>query len=88
MKAINYISLTLIIAAFTVASCSKMAPLNRKDDKGSVQVCGTDFHNQPDVNVVEPSAIFINNGNDETGGSGITDPDHDSDHDRDKKKPK
>jgi hypothetical protein len=86
MRNINYIPFTLLIVVFAMVGCSKMAPLNRLDDKNTTTDCFTEphVHSSP----MESSAITINNGNDENNGSGITDPDHDSDHDRDKKKPR
>lgn len=80
MKNAKHILFITLLAAIFFDSCSKMAPLNDR------QECETKFGSGPVV--IESTSISTGN-NGEGGGSGnITDPDHDTDHDRDKAKPK
>jgi hypothetical protein len=80
MKKVNYISIIVFAASIALVSCSKMAPLNER------QECGTKSNSNPIV--IESTAMSTGNGGSDTGSGNITDPDHDTDHDRDKSKPK
>ena len=80
MKNTKHILFITLLAAIFFDSCSKMAPLNER------QECGTKLSSGPVF--VESTAISIGNGCSDSSTGNITDPDHDTDHDRDKAKPK
>ncbi|CAG5079819.1 hypothetical protein [Parvicella tangerina] len=74
MRIEKLISVLVVLSLLFVVSCSKFEPLNEKKVESVKAVGDVDNDNLQDKAL---------GGEDESGSSTITDPDHDEDHDKD-----